>query len=185
MAYLDEHKAKFDNLKAVLDVKNRSQLSLVANGGYSILFTYPPKEESLYLKKAKEVLDKENFEIIDVSKLFVEFIEDYQLNDFVEVYNDLKPNSYKIFMDNGGSDTDLFDTVVNAIIETSKKGLIPVLIRTGIFYGTGIENINITQHSGINELNTPLLIFYPGEIKGDHHHFLNAKQSSNYRCTII
>ena len=42
MAYLDEHKAKFDNLKAVLDVKNRTQLSLVANGGYSILFTYPP-----------------------------------------------------------------------------------------------------------------------------------------------
>ena len=77
MAYLDEHKAKFDNLKAVLDEKNRTQLSLVANGGYSILFTYPPKEESLYLDKAKEVLGKEKFEIIDVSKLFVEFIEDY------------------------------------------------------------------------------------------------------------
>jgi hypothetical protein len=185
MAYLDIHKAKFDNLKAVLDVKNRSQLSLVANGGYSILFTYPPKEESLYLDKARNELAKEHFEIIDVSKLFVEFIDDYSLNDFVAVYNDLKPNSYKIFMDGTGSDTDLFDTVINAIIETANKGLIPVLIRTGIFYGTGIENINITQHSGINELNTPLLIFYPGEIEGGHHHFLNAKQSSNYRCTII
>lgn len=185
MAYLDEHKAKFDNLKAVLDVKNRTQLSLVANGGYSILFTYPPNEEALYLNKAKEVLDNDYFEIIDVSKLFVDFIDDYQLNDFIEVYNDLKPNSYKIFMDDTGSDTDLFDMVVNAIIETSNKGMIPVLMRTGVFYGTGIENINITQNSKINELNTPLLIFYPGEIKGDHHHFLNAKQSSNYRCTII
>ena len=66
MAYLDEHKAKFDNLKAVLDVKNRTQLSLVANGGYSILFTYPPKEEGLYLDKARKELDKENFEIIDI-----------------------------------------------------------------------------------------------------------------------
>ncbi len=185
MAYLDEHKAKFDNLKAALDVKNRTQLSLVANGGYTILFTYPPKEESLYIEKAKKELAKENFEILDVSKLFVEFIDDYHLNDFVEVYNGLKPTSYKIFMDASGSDTDLFDNVVNAIIETSKKGFIPVLIRTGIFYGTGIDNINITQHSLISELNTPLLIFYPGEIKGDHHHFLNAKQSSNYRCTII
>ncbi len=185
MAYLDEHKAKFDNLKAVLEVKNRTQLSLVANGGYSILFTYPPKEESLYLDKARKELSKENFELIDVSKLFVEFIDEYELNDFVEVYNDLKPNSYKIFMDSAGSDTDLFDKIVKAIIETSKKGLIPVLIRTGVFYGTGIENINITQHSIIDELNIPLLIFYPGEIKGDHHHFLNAKQSSNYRCTII
>jgi len=185
MAYLDEHKAKFDNLNTVLDKNNRTNLSLVANGGYSILFTYPPNEESLYLNEAKKVLKNENFEIIDVSKLFVEFIEEYQLNDFVEVYNDLKPNSYKIFMDNTGSDVDLFDTVVYAITETSKKGLIPVLIRTGIFYGTGIENINITQHSGIDELNVPLLIFYPGEITGGHHHFLNAKQSSNYRCTII
>ena len=149
-----------------------------------MLSTEPPKEEGLYLDKARQELDKENFEIIDVSKLFVEFIDDYALNDFVAVYNDLKPNFYKIFMDSNGSDTDLFDTVVNAIIETSKKGLIPVLIRTGIFYGTGIENINITQHSGINDLNTPLLIFYPGEIKGDHHHFLNAKQSSNYTFTI-
>jgi len=73
----------------------------------------------------------------------------------------------------------------NEIIETSKQGLIPVLIRTGVFYGTGIENINITQHSTIDELNMPLVIFYPGEINGDHHHYLNAKQSSNYRCTII
>ena len=185
MAYLDEHKAKFDNLKSALKITNRTNLSLVANGGYSILFTYPPVEEGLYLERAKNELNSESFEIIDVSKLFVEFIDEYQLNDFVEVYDDLKPNSYKIFIDGAGSDKDLFDTVVNSIIKTSKKGLIPVLVRTGIFYGTGIENINITQHSLISELNTPLLIFYPGEIKGDHHHFLNAKQSSNYRCTII
>lgn len=185
MAYIDEHKAKFDNLKAALDKKNRTQLTLTANGGYSILFTYPPKEESLYLDKAKATLDNENFEIIDVSKLFVEFIGEYELDSFVEVYNDLKPNSYKIFMDAAGSDKDLFDTVVSAIIETAKKGLVPVLIRTGIFFGTGIENINITQNSEIDELNIPLLIFYPGEIEGEHHHFLNAKQSSNYRCTII
>jgi hypothetical protein len=185
MAYLDEHRAKFDNLKVVLDKKNRTQLSLIANGGYSILFTYPPKEESLYLDKAMATLDMEKFEIIDVSKLFVEFIEEYELDSFVEVYNDLKPNSYKIFMDAAGSDTDLFDSVMNAIKKTAKKGLIPVLLRTGVFYGTGIENINITQNSEIDELNIPLLIFYPGEIEGEHHHFLNAKQSSNYRCTII
>jgi hypothetical protein len=42
--------------------------------------------------------------------LFVEFIE--EIDSFVEVYNDLKPNSIKIFMDAAGSDTDLFDMVV-------------------------------------------------------------------------
>jgi hypothetical protein len=51
----------------------RTQLSLIANGGYSILFTYPPKEESLYLDKAIATLN-EKFEIIDISKLFVEFM---------------------------------------------------------------------------------------------------------------
>ncbi len=185
MAYIDENKAKFDNLKSILDVKNRSQLSLVANGGYSILFTYPPKEENLYLEKAKKELSPANFKFIDASKIFVDFIDEYKLDNLIEVYKDLKPNSYKIFIDSSGTDKDFFDAIVNEIIETSKQGLIPVLIRTGVFYGTGIENINITQHSNIDELNMPLVIFYPGEINGDHHHFLNAKQSSNYRCTII
>jgi hypothetical protein len=185
MAYLDEHKAKFDNLKSILDVKNRSQLSLVANGGYSILFTYPPKEENLYLEKAKNELNGSSYKFIDAAKLFVDFINEYEIENLVEVYNDLKPNSYKIFIDNSGTDKDFFDVIVDEIIETSKQNLIPVLIRTGVFYGTGIENINITQHSTIDELNMPLVIFYPGEINGDHHHFLNAKQSSNYRCTII
>jgi hypothetical protein len=36
------------------------------------------------------------------------------------VYNDLKP-ILKIFMDAACSDTDLFDMVVSAIIETAKK----------------------------------------------------------------
>jgi hypothetical protein len=185
MAYLDEHKAKFDNLKSILDVKNRSQLSLVANGGYSILFTYPPKEENLYLEKAKSELSPTNFKFIDASKIFVDFIDENKLENIIELYNDLKPTSFKVFIDSSSTDKDFFDVIVNEIIETSKQGLIPVLIRTGVFYGTGIENINITQHSAIDELNMPLVIFYPGEINGDHHHFLNAKQSSNYRCTII
>jgi hypothetical protein len=47
-------------------------------------------------------------------------------------------------MDAAGSDTDLFDMVVSAIIETAKKGLIPVLIRTGVF--TEQELKTLTSH---------------------------------------
>jgi hypothetical protein len=185
MAYIDEHKAKFENLKAALDIKNRTQLSLVANGGYTIMFTYPPNEESLYIKKVVGEFNSSEFNIIDISKIFVEYIDEDGIDEFLNFYDSLSPSSHKAFFDTTDPHIDLFDKVINKIVETSEKGLIPILIRTGVFYGTGIENINLTQNKTITELNIPLVIFYPGEIKGSHHHFLNAKQSSNYRCTII
>ncbi len=185
MAYIDEHKAKFENLKVALDITNRTQLRRDANGGNTILFTYPPVEESLYIKKVMKDLDPDVFCFIDVSELFVEYIQEDGLEDFIKLYTSLSPNSYKVFFDAEDPHIDLFDKVIKRIIDTVEKGLIPVLIRTGIFYATGIENINITQHKSVMELNHPLVIFYPGEINGNHHHFLNAKQASKYRCTVI
>ena len=55
MAYLDEHKAKFDNLIVAMDIENRTQLKRVANGGNSILFTYPPNEENAYLMRMMKI----------------------------------------------------------------------------------------------------------------------------------
>ena len=55
MSYIAEHKAKFDNLVVSLELKNREQLKRKANGGNSIVFTYPPDEEMLYIEKAKEL----------------------------------------------------------------------------------------------------------------------------------
>ncbi len=185
MAYTDEHKAKFENLKVALDITNRTQLKRDANGGNTILFTYPPSEENLYLQKVIKEFDTTVFNIIDVSELFIECIEEDGINEFIKLYKTLSPNSYKMFFDADDPHVDLFDKVINAIVSTVEIGLIPVLIRTGIFYGTGIENINITQHKSVMDLNHPLVIFYPGEINGNHHHFLNAKQASKYRCTVI
>lgn len=185
MAYIDEHRSKFDNLKTAIHITNRTQLSLVANGGYTLLFTYSPHEESLYLEKAVEEFNSSEYTIIDVSKIFIEYIDEDGIDEFINFYSSLNPTSHKAFFDITDPHVDLFDKVVNTIVETSKTGKIPVLIRTGVFYGTGIENINLTQNKVISQLNIPIIIFYPGEIKGSHHHFLNAKQSSNYRCTII
>lgn len=185
MAYTDEHKAKFENLKVALDITNRTQLKREANGGNTILFTYPPIEENLYLDKVRRELDPAIFNVIDVSNLFIEYIEEDGIDDFIKSYMSMSPSSYKLFFDADDPHVDLFDKVINAIVATVDKGLIPVLIRTGIFYATGIENINITQHKSVMELNHPLVIFYPGEINGNHHHFLNAKQASKYRCTVI
>jgi len=186
MAYLDEHKAKFDNLLVAMDIENRTQLKRVANGGNSILFTYPPNEENAYLKKAADLFkDASMYTIIDVSQLFVEYIDDDGVDAFLELYNDLQPSAHKAFFDKNDPYIDLFDKIINAIITTSENGKVPILIRTGVFYGTGIENINITDHKDIMALSHPLVIFYPGEMDGDNHHFLNAKQASKYRCTVI
>ena len=39
MSFLDENKAKFDNLKVSLEVQQRDHLRRKANGGNSIVFT--------------------------------------------------------------------------------------------------------------------------------------------------
>jgi hypothetical protein len=186
MAYLDEHKAKFDNLAVALHLENRTQLKREANGGNSILFTYPPKEEHLYLSKASELFDENTYEIINISDLFIAYIEEDGISEFVNLYKDLRPSSHKLFMDHQDThQLDLFDIVIGKIMAASKNKKIPVLIRTGVFYGTGIENINITDHKDIMALEHPLVIFYPGQVDGDNFSFLNAKQASKYRCTII
>jgi hypothetical protein len=185
MAYLNEHKAKFDNLAVALHLDNRTQLKRVANGGNTILFTYPPIEEQLYLNKALELFDEETYEIINISELFVGYIDEDGINEFVSLYEELHPSSHKAFFDSQDTHEDLFDKVIDSIKNASISKKVPVLIRTGIFYGTGVENINITDHKDIMALEYPLVIFYPGEMDGDNHHFLNAKQASKYRCTII
>ena len=72
MPYIVDHKQKFTDLN--FNIKNQDQLRRQANGGNSILFSYPPIEESLYIEKAQE-LYFEKAEFIDVSKLFVQFVD--------------------------------------------------------------------------------------------------------------
>ena len=186
MAYLDEHKAKFENLKYAMHESNSTQLKREANGGNSILFTFPPNEEDLYLKKAKEEFnDNSKYEFIDVGSLFVEYIDEDGIEEFVNHYKNLQPTSYKLFFDKDDPHIDLFKKMIQKIVLIVNEEKTPILIRTGILYGTGIENINITDNATVMGLKLPIVIFYPGEMKGDNHLFLNAKEASKYRCTVI
>jgi hypothetical protein len=49
MAFLDEHKAKFDNLKVSLEAQNVDQLRSKANGDNTIFFAYPPATYSYFI----------------------------------------------------------------------------------------------------------------------------------------
>ena len=72
MSYITEHKQKFEDLKLYL--KNQDQLKIKANGGNTILFSYPPDEDNLYIEKAKDIY-KDKAAFINISKLLVEYIK--------------------------------------------------------------------------------------------------------------
>lgn len=181
MSYIADHKQQFSDLD--FNIENQDQLRRQANGGNSILFSYPPNEETLYIKNAQE-LYADRAEFIDISKLFVNFIDEDGWESFAEYYNDFKNTPYVVFRSDDPT-TDLFDLIISAINDACDKDKIPFLIRTGCLYGTGIENVNIMEHKDVMNLRHPLVIFYPSKISEDNIYFLNFKTASKYRCTLV
>jgi len=181
MSYITDYQQKFTDLK--LQIENQDQLRRQANGGNSILFSYPPKEECEYIEKAKDIYAHEA-EFIDVSKLLVRFIDEIGWNAFQEYYNDFKNTPHLIFRSDD-PELDLFDIIIREIYEACKNDKIPFLIRTGCLYGTGIDNLNIMEHKVVMESSHPLVIFYPSKIEDDNIYFLNFKPASKYRCALV
>lgn len=181
MPYITDHKKKFDDLREYLE--NQDRIRRAANGGNSILFSYPPKEEYLYLEKAKELYqDKATF--IDISQLLVEYIEQDGWDEFSQYYRDFISTPHVIFKSDDPS-RDLFDMIIEAIEKASQTDKIPFLIRTGCLAGTGIENVNIIEDKTVMELSRPLVIFYPSTIKDEKLYFLNYRPASKYRCILV
>ena len=182
MSYITNHKQQFDDLK--FQIANQDQLRRQANGGNSILFSYPPHEEQLYIKKAKE-LYPDNVVFIDVSRLLVKFINQEGWDSFKEYYQSMASSVHKVFHDEDAHEHDLFDQIISEIAEACKDNKIPFLIRTGCLFGTGIENVNIMEHRTVMTLPHPLVIFYPSRFDEDNLYFLNFKLASTYRCTLV
>lgn len=181
MSYMTDYKQKFTDLKFHLD--NQDQLRQQANGGNSVLFTYPPKEEKKYIEKAKELYeDKAAF--IDVSKLLVSFIDKDGWELFNKYYQEFKNTSYLIFRSDD-PEPDLFDLIIDEIRKACDEDKIPFLIRTGCLYGTGIENVNIMENTFVMRQSHPLVIFYPSRVDEDNIYFLNFKHASKYRCILV
>lgn len=182
MSYQLHHKQKFEDLDYRLN--NLDELRRIANGGNSILFTYPPNEENLYIKKAIELYSsKATF--IDISKLLVQIIDQDGIQEFESLYKDFINTPYELFKADNDPVTDLYDLIIENIKESFENGKIPFLIRTGCLYGTGIENNNIMEHKDIMNNKTPLIVFYPSSVDGDTIKFLNFKIANKYRCTVI
>lgn len=182
MSFVAEHKRKFDNLTAALDVQNRSLLRAQANGGNTILFSYPSEEESLYIEQARQQFPQAAF--IDLSQLLVQYIDKIGWDDFRAFYQAYETSSYQVFKSNDER-VDFFDSIILTIQQAFEAQKTPFLIRTGVLLGTGIENVNIMEHNVVMECNLPLVIFYPSRLENDNLFFLNFKPASKYRCTLI
>jgi len=182
MSYQLEHKQKFDDLDHILD--NLDELKRVANGGNSILFTYPPEDEHLYIKKAYE-LYKSKAHFIDLAKLLVKFIDQDGIDEFESLYRDFINTPYELFKSEDDPEIDLFDLIISEIKKAYDMSKIPFIIRTGALYGTGIENNNIMEHKDIITKQIPLVVFYPSKIDNGTIYFLNFKIANKYRCTVV
>ena len=181
MSYITDHKQKFDDLKFHID--NQDQLRKQANGGNSILFSYQPDEEQLYIEKAME-LYQGTAAFIDISKLLVKFVDEDGWDSFKEYYLDFQQTPHVIFRSDDPS-VDLFDLIISEIETACKNDKIPFLVRTGCLYGTGIENVNIMENKAVMAHRHPLVIFYPSRIEDDNLYFLNFKLASKYRCILV
>ena len=178
--------SKFDELKrAIREEKGRWPSSQGVN---ALLVVYPPQEEQQYLQRTKDDYNSEY--IIDLSQLFVDLINDYGLEKFKQMYRDFRSTPEQVFHDPASPEKDLFAMIIEEIKQAQKKDKMPILIRTGILYGTGIRNNNILESSELSQMKKPLILFYPGEIKEDvsekeRVYFLGTIKASDYRGQFI
>ena len=100
------------------------------------------------------------FSSAGISELFVEYIDLFGLDEFTSAYNDYQSEPQKLFK-------GFLELIITKIEKAGKKSKIPILVRTGVLLGTGIENISIMDSKIVHDLPIPLIILYPATEAGD------------------
>lgn len=173
----DEINYKFNELSKHLD----EDLEVTAQGGNFIRLIYPPGEEKRYLERLQDSYPEEAH--INVAKLFVQVIDSYGLEEFLEIFRHHKPE--KVFQSKSSKEPNLLNFILDAIEEADENGRIPFLIRTGALYGTGIRLSAVTKTQVVSELTNPLVIFYPAKETGGNPLYLNIRRTSDYSGETI
>ncbi len=175
-----ENNRLFSELKATL-TEDIIKIAGKCNGGRSILFVYPLKDEKEYINKARNILT-DGFMFIDVRKCFVQFLEEVGMDVFEESYKEFHQ---EVFFSQNFEEGTFFAALIGHITAVFNEGKIPVLIHTGALYGMNFSNINIMEHPAIMKSRIPLVVFYPATIENDQIMFLGKQPASKYRCIVI
>ena len=177
-----EHNRLFGELREVLKT-DIARITGKANGGRSILFVYPPKDDDAYIAYAIENFNPDTYSFIDLRSLFTEFVSERGLEQFLENYKEF---SNEVFFSDNFYEETFFCYVMNRIETSYQSHKIPVLIHTGAIYGMGFSNINIMEHQIVMRAQLPLIVFYPAIIVDkDTIKFLGKQIASKYRCIVI
>ena len=175
-----EHKRLFSELIATTE-EGIVKISGKCNGGKSILFVYPPKDEEAYIAKAREdLVDRSEF--VDVRACFMQFLSNVGMDTFEENYEEFHE---EVFFSQNFEDGTFFSALIEQIKTVFAAGKVPVLVHTGAIYGMNFSNINIMEHPVVMESRIPLVVFYPATIEGDQILFLGKQPASKYRCIVI
>lgn len=176
-----EHNRLFSELKELLK-SDIAQITGKANGGRSILFVYPPVDETNYISAAKTMFQENEYRFIDIRDLFTRFLSEKGLDDFKINYKDF---GNEMFFSDNFYDETFFATIIKAIKSSYEENKTPILIHIGTIYGMGFSNINIMEHKMVMESKLPLIVFYPAEVDKDNIKFLGRQIASKYRCIVI
>jgi len=162
-----------------------SNIRLNANGGNSILLVCEPNQEVAYIQAISKLMTEDKYEIIDIDGLLCRFVEGNQA-DLEDSFELLKGSLYQIFKTPDGEEAnDFLGLILQAIDHSLNENRIPVLIRAGALYGSGIGSIQIVENELVMKASLPLVILYPATWEQDKLMFLGKRPSSRYRCMIV
>lgn len=174
---------RFNDLRVILKNKSTESFRMDAQGGNTVIFTYPPKEEKEYLSRIKK--DYPDAYFINIASLFIKFIDSIGYDDFIEAYNQYSSEPEKLFK-SSSDPNDFYNLILSEIKNAIKDNKMAIIIRTGALYGTGIENISIMEEKIVYQMKNPLVIMYPAEISDENKlRFLNCRIASGYRAITI
>lgn len=172
-------------VKNLIDSDRRSEIRLNANGGNSILVVCPPSQEREFIDSFKANLETENFEIINLDQVLMDFVESKK-EELPMLFDLLRGSVHQVFKAPNGEDhEDLFKDIMAKIQSSISENKIPVLIRVGALYGTGIDNIHIMENPTVMHSSLPLIVLYPASMEGENLMFLSKRPASRYRCMIV
>ena len=169
--------------KRLVESNKQSEIRLNANGGNSILIVCNPKQEGEFIAKMVQMFDAENYQIIDLNQLLVNFVHANK-DLLIETFDLLRGSIAQVFKSTDEG-PNLFQQIIETISYCFKNNKIPVLINTGALYGSHIENIHIMEHEVIMKASLPLIVLYPATEDNDKLLFLSKRPASKYRCMII
>ncbi len=185
MKSLQEIENIVGQVQRLVKTADTTEIKLNANGGNSILLVYPPEKEDQFIEVIKKAMDKDRYELIDVNKVLIEFIE-FNKSEIIEKFDLLQSSVSQIFKaPEEETENDFFTHLISKIQKAFIVNKVPFLYSTGSLYGTGIDNIQIIEHKSVMNSKIPLIILYPATEQDDKLLFLNSRPASKYRCMII